>query len=97
MLTNTFTRLCSASTSSTMPLKPKKWTIDDAHIVALDETNLLARPGRAGIHLLQQRSTSSDDSGIGCAPPPTNPVTFGVSLIICKVSSANGVSISIRT
>ena len=68
-------------------VEPQEGTIDDADIVAFNKFDLLAGPRAARIDLLEQDSTSSLVSGVGMAPPPTNPVTFGVSLIICKVSS----------
>ena len=58
-------------------VEPQERTVDDSNIVALDKPDLLARPGRSGIHLLQEGIGFFRRQRLGCAPPPTNPVTFG--------------------
>ena len=54
MLTMTFRRLWSWSTSSTSAVETQEWSIDDADIVALDEFHLLTRSRLRRHHLLQQ-------------------------------------------
>ena len=72
-------------------------TVHNSDIVTLDKPNLLTRPCRTGVHLLQQGIDFFRRKRRRLSPPPTNPVTLGVSLIICKVSSASGASNSIKT
>ena len=57
--------------------------IDDANIVPLHKSDLLSRAAVPESTCLSKESASSLVNGTGLAPPPpTKPVTFGVSLII---------------